>query len=64
MVLHETFHLSYPFTFFIGDTACVLWPLHTQQKCNNHGRYMVPEGNEGGRVTLYKSVPASYPVSW
>ena len=23
VVLHESFHLSYPFTFFIGDTAYV-----------------------------------------
>jgi hypothetical protein len=47
VVLHEPFHLSYPFTFFIGTTA-----------------YMVPEGNEGGKVTLYSSPPSAYPASW
>jgi hypothetical protein len=25
---------------------------------------MVPEGNEGGKVTLYYSPPSSYPAAW
>jgi hypothetical protein len=57
--------LSYPFTFFIGDIAYMCVPTTRSSFLHDFTPFhRVPEGSEGGAVTLYKSPPSSYPAAW